>query len=351
MKTQELIDRLSLYIGEETARMDILYLKSLGCSFRFINSFIGYQKEKWNVENVKSCYDMCGRGKNSSNNYNPNYVSKKFCISDEDAKDKIKEFKQSKNTSLDGFKKRWGPEEGLKKFKKFQETSKSSTEKLKQSLINEFGEEVGLEKFKEETRRRSRASPDFYIYKLGLSKEEAEKAARDHNLKNSGLFKQYYIDSGYTDDEVDAVLSKINLKKGNTTRNREFLMGKYGDSWISVYKVSSDKYRKNMEDSGRWLKLEDLSAYKKYHTLCWFWTRQTLKTENISNIEIRSIDNHLDHMFSIKRGFQEDVDPEIIGCKFNLKIIPRKENCSKSSKCSLTLESLLNFYYENKENH
>ena len=51
---------------------------------------------------------------------------------------------------------------------------------------------------------------------------------------------------------------------------------------------------------------------------------------------------NLDHMYSIKEGFLNDVDPEIIGNIANLEFIPWEENLSKNKICSITLEELKN---------
>jgi hypothetical protein len=55
-------------------------------------------------------------------------------------------------------------------------------------------------------------------------------------------------------------------------------------------------------------------------------------------------------MYSIKEGFINNIDPEIIGSKYNLRIISASENNSKRTKCSIELDTLLKFYHENKNN-
>ena len=55
--------------------------------------------------------------------YDPIYVAKRDNITVKEAEKRIKEFESKKATSKKGFIDRWGKEEGLKKYKKFQETS------------------------------------------------------------------------------------------------------------------------------------------------------------------------------------------------------------------------------------
>lgn len=49
---------------------------------------------------------------------------------------------------------------------------------------------------------------------------------------------------------------------------------------------------------------------------------------------------HIDHQFSILKGYQQHVSPIVIGHVNNLKMIPWGENISKHSKCSISLDDL-----------
>lgn len=50
---------------------------------------------------------------------------------------------------------------------------------------------------------------------------------------------------------------------------------------------------------------------------------------------------HIDHMFSIMHGYEQKVSPLLIGSKENLEMLPWKENVSKHSSSSISLEGLL----------
>ena len=65
---------------------------------------------------------------------------------------------------------------------------------------------------------------------------------------------------------------------------------------------------------------------------------------NIDNIDPerkRGSDFHLDHIYSIKAGFINQIDPKIIAHPRNLRILACKENLSKNAKCDITLAELL----------
>lgn len=68
----------------------------------------------------------------------------------------------------------------------------------------------------------------------------------------------------------------------------------------------------------------------------------------IDPYNLRGNGYHLDHKFSIIRGFIEGIDPEIIGSKENLEIITDSENCIKSAKCSIDKDLLIELYHNGK---
>jgi len=51
---------------------------------------------------------------------------------------------------------------------------------------------------------------------------------------------------------------------------------------------------------------------------------------------------HLDHKYSIFQGFLDGVPADVIGSKFNLEMLPWRENLIKRTKCSISLEELMN---------
>jgi hypothetical protein len=53
------------------------------------------------------------------------------------------------------------------------------------------------------------------------------------------------------------------------------------------------------------------------------------------------VDHHIDHMYSIKRGFENNVPPYIIGSIHNLDLIPYKQNVRKQCNCSKSIDEVL----------
>jgi len=89
-----------------------------------------------------------------------------------------------------------------------------------------------------------------------------------------------------------------------------------------------------------------LDEYNKYKDQVFKVTYKSLQEygNRIKNLNLRGRDNEydLDHMFSIYNGFEQNVDPEIVGHWKNLKIVKDSKNRSKGKKSNISLKELMN---------
>lgn len=107
--------------------------------------------------------------------------------------------------------------------------------------------------------------------------------------------------------------------------------------------------RKRAELKGEWIPLDQLDPYLFYCRMVWKFTNQ----QNINSLHNSHLRGHsrdqsafsLDHKFSIKAGFLQNIPPFIIGHISNLEFIPNKENSRKRDKCSVSLENLIGIFY------
>jgi hypothetical protein len=92
--------------------------------------------------------------------------------------------------------------------------------------------------------------------------------------------------------------------------------------------------------SGQYIPRDQLNGFEKYKRLVWIETRKNDLTllENYNRRGRK--DFHLDHMYSIWQGFVDKTPPEITGHIKNLKMLHYKENISKHTDCSISLEQL-----------
>lgn len=89
-----------------------------------------------------------------------------------------------------------------------------------------------------------------------------------------------------------------------------------------------------------------LSKQSYYILVGLYTTKSYFNYKNeIDPYGLRGKGYHLDHKYSIIRGYYDSVPPEVIGSIFNLELLTESDNLKKNSKCSITKELLLEQYY------
>jgi hypothetical protein len=88
--------------------------------------------------------------------------------------------------------------------------------------------------------------------------------------------------------------------------------------------------------------------YRAYAEAVWYITQITYsRFKNLIDPDnLRGPNWHLDHIYSVKVGFINNVDPQVIGSVHNLRIISSTSNIQKNIRCDIELEELLGRYYE-----
>lgn len=106
-------------------------------------------------------------------------------------------------------------------------------------------------------------------------------------------------------------------------------------------KVTSGLYRLKYEPG-------DLKDYINYQRLVKIKTENTIKRnrDKIKNIELRNRKNSIDHKYSVREAFENNIDIDIVSHWKNLEIITIYENSRKNKKCSITIEELKNQIFE-----
>lgn len=281
--------------------------------------------------------------------YEPTYWMLRKNIYLHEAENCVNQYKKNKSTSKSGFVYRHGESEGIVKFKKFQKTSAYSSSD--DWFIKKYGEDWELQKIRF-NRKKSKRCLDYWI-NLGYSVDDAKIEVLNYQQNTSGVYKNYYEQRGYTKEEIDVIFKIINYKKGSHNRNVKYLKIKYPNNWKSIYLENCKKYRKRMEDIGIWISESIVDDFRKYKYLVNRYTNENLLFygELLKNLNLRSNEYHLDHKYSIKMGFINDIDPRIVGSIINLEIVPASINLSKKDKCTITKNFLLKEYKVFKENY
>lgn len=94
-------------------------------------------------------------------------------------------------------------------------------------------------------------------------------------------------------------------------------------------------------------RFDDITSKEQYYAKVWYLTEQNYKKykNEIDPQNLRSPEYHLDHKYSVIRGFYDNIDPEIIASKFNLEILTRSSNGRKNAKCSVSINTLQEMYH------
>nr|QMP83453.1 MAG: hypothetical protein [Caudoviricetes sp.] len=149
--------------------------------------------------------------------------------------------------------------------------------------------------------------------------------------RKSGMIKKYGVDH--------------NMKTKNSLDKRvKTYLNNYGVDNPNKSKSVRDKTRKTNEINGIWQTKEQMDLYYIYNRIVWQITnRQNLKS--LPNCQKRKHIKYkdafsLDHKFSIKEGFLNNIPPYIIGNIINLEFIPAKVNSSKREKSSISKQYL-----------
>ena len=78
--------------------------------------------------------------------------------------------------------------------------------------------------------------------------------------------------------------------------------------------------------------------------MCEVWIYTEKEAHKVDNINLRSINYHLDHIIPIQYGFVNYIPPKIIGIYKNLNIITAKENFTKCNNITDKAKELLIYF-------
>lgn len=148
---------------------------------------------------------------------------------------------------------------------------------------------------------------------------------------------------------------KVGVKESwNTTQGKERKkhLREYGVIYMrsfitkEIIENSKIKIRKTNEENGNWIKEEDLDNFELYRRRVKKFTYISIK-EKYSKKDLKNIGrtkDHIDHIFSIQRGFINGILPQVIGSKSNIRILEGSKNVKKHTKCDISMNGLFKKY-------
>jgi len=95
---------------------------------------------------------------------------------------------------------------------------------------------------------------------------------------------------------------------------------------------------------------EEIKQYKNYRANVTQTTNQNFNKHYylINPLKLSREYNlhHLDHIFSVRMGFDNNIPPEIISSPINLQMLPAKENMQKHNRSDMSKETLYDLYHQ-----
>jgi hypothetical protein len=113
---------------------------------------------------------------------------------------------------------------------------------------------------------------------------------------------------------------------------------KIEDNRIKASNISKKRFLNETENEKEERINRHIKVYKE--------TNRSLKLHSykLENFDKRGRNKfHLDHRYSIHKGFKNNIDSKIIGHIKNLQMLPESENIKKGTTCSIELQELLSY--------
>jgi len=217
-----------------------------------------------------------------------------------------------------------------------------------------------------------------YIIINKISKDQKlsyEDAVKEYNLKMRNIspyVKEYWIKKGFSEEEALLKIIEVGkncsprllnywIKKTNSLDKAKKLHSEFQDNnslisisnrlncsitdAINIQNIFIKKMLSTLKEQGFIFK-KDSNEFFKYKSSVISLTKKNFKLHKniIDPKNLRGVDYHLDHKYSIFEGYLNNIDPDIIASIYNLEILNASDNCSKNIKCSITKEDLINNY-------
>ena len=158
------------------------------------------------------------------------------------------------------------------------------------------------------------------------------------SLRKKGMILKYGVDH--------------NMKTIQSLEKRkQSYISNYGVDHPNKSSIIKSKIRSTSEDRNIWLPKNQIEPFKLYKSE----VTKVTNNQPIETLEYKDRRGHsrikssysLDHKFSVQSGFIHNIPPYIIGNICNLEFIPSKENSSKRESCSISLDELLESFFNN----
>lgn len=201
-------------------------------------------------------------------------------------------------------------------------------------------------------KKSSPRSKEHYINK-GYSEEEAISLVQHIQINMSGVNQQYYKNKKIPQHEIDQIINEINTRKDSSSKASLVKRNPHHseDEIDKIYKLRCMNKSSYYKKHGVMLSEAEYYDRVQYYKIVDAITRQNIKymIPCDGTRGKRKGDYHIDHIFSKVEGYNNGIDPKIIGSVINLRWLDSTSNCSKRGDCDITVEDLLRRYKEHRD--
>jgi hypothetical protein len=190
-----------------------------------------------------------------------------------------------------------------------------------------------------------------------LNGENLVKKMKQMSKKGNARLNELHKDALWVEQKSKTISNKVKQRGGHKGKNNPMYGKKHTPAAIkkqkeraalrkatSYIQASATKVKRGLSVPKN--QKSDWQLYKeKISSLTRFSYNKYKQHVNPLNLDAKR-GYELDHKFSKYKGFLNNIDPAIISHPANLEMIEKSQNRSKSSKCSITLETLLESIYK-----
>ena len=177
--------------------------------------------------------------------------------------------------------------------------------------------------------------------------KRVQKAKENPDLYNGTHNTQleYYTKKGFSRNESLKMLSDRQRTNTIEKMGEEKFNNRKNKFKVSISREKTLKKRRRiMEDKGLWIKKNEKTDWELYKNKVWYITNkqdlESLEFFNKRGPTGTKGSYHLDHVISIKYGFDNNIAEEVIGNINNLQMLQWKENLSKGTNCYSKIKGL-----------
>ena len=163
------------------------------------------------------------------------------------------------------------------------------------------------------------------------------------HISKTDIFKDKFKKTSLDRFGVEHPFQSEKIKK----KIKETCLEKYGFDSATKNETIINKQLKTKKEKGQIYKWseKEIESIQLYRSAVTYYTEKTYEqykdTINPDNLDRGIHTNHVDHIFPVIKGWQNDIDPKLMSHPKNLRLLTSLENRSKGDRTEMTVEDFI----------